>query len=63
MIIYMRIRYFQKDNVMIANVPFTGYGKAFLKDERLHPDSFIQMIIQLTYFKMHNEQVFLYMTT
>lgn len=48
---------------MIANVPFTGYGKAFLKEERLHPDSFIQMIIQLTYFKMHNEQVFLYMTT
>lgn len=48
-------RCYQKMNVLAACSPFIGYGKAFLKQHRLHPDSFIQMIIQLVYYKMHRE--------
>lgn len=47
---------------MAANFPYAGYGKAFLKEQRLHPDSFIQMVIQLTYFKIHKEFVATYET-
>lgn len=45
----------QKVNILLAYSPFTGYGKAFLKQHRLHPDSYIQMVLQLVYYKMHSE--------
>ncbi|SPP85556.1 carnitine O-acetyltransferase isoform X1 [Drosophila guanche] len=34
---------------------FEGYGKGFIKKQRLGPDSFVQMALQLAFYKMHNE--------
>lgn len=45
----------EKSNVMVDATPFVRYGKAFLKVHRLHPDSFVQMMLQLVYYRMHGE--------
>ncbi|XP_054712414.1 carnitine O-acetyltransferase-like isoform X2 [Uloborus diversus] len=34
---------------------YEAYGKDFVKSQRLSPDSFIQMAIQLAFYKIHNE--------
>lgn len=34
---------------------FTGFGKNFIKSQKLSPDSFIQMAIQLAFYRIHNE--------
>ncbi|XP_016983298.2 carnitine O-acetyltransferase [Drosophila rhopaloa] len=34
---------------------FDGYGKDFIKKQKLGPDSYIQMALQLAFFKMHSE--------
>ncbi|XP_069696475.1 peroxisomal carnitine O-octanoyltransferase [Periplaneta americana] len=33
---------------------FTGYGKDLIKTFDLHPDSFVQMALQLAYFRLHH---------
>lgn len=42
-------------NVMANCTPFVAYGKALLKEHRLHPDSYVQMMLQLVYYRMHGE--------
>lgn len=32
---------------------FTDFGKEFIKSQKMSPDSFIQMAIQLTFLKIH----------
>lgn len=39
-----------------------GYGKQFMKLHKLHPDAFIQMMLQLTYYQLHGEFVATYET-
>ncbi|XP_016950509.1 carnitine O-acetyltransferase [Drosophila biarmipes] len=34
---------------------FEGYGKDFIKKQRLGPDSFVQIALQLAFFMMHSE--------
>lgn len=34
---------------------FTGFGKAFMKKQKIHPDAFVQMALQWTYYKMHEK--------
>ncbi|EDW97707.1 carnitine O-acetyltransferase [Drosophila yakuba] len=34
---------------------FDGYGKDYIKKQRLGPDSYIQMALQLAFFKLHSE--------
>ncbi|XP_060651198.1 peroxisomal carnitine O-octanoyltransferase [Drosophila nasuta] len=34
---------------------FDDYGKEFMKSMKLHPDSFVQVILQWTYYQMHKE--------
>ncbi|XP_050691120.1 carnitine O-acetyltransferase-like isoform X3 [Eriocheir sinensis] len=34
---------------------FTGFGKNFIKSQKLSPDSFLQMAIQLAFFRIHQE--------
>ncbi|XP_017118576.1 LOW QUALITY PROTEIN: peroxisomal carnitine O-octanoyltransferase [Drosophila elegans] len=34
---------------------FDDYGKEFMKTHRLHPDSFVQVVMQWTYYQMHKE--------
>ena len=32
---------------------FDDFGKEFIKSQRMSPDSFVQMAIQLAFYKMH----------
>ncbi|EDV91028.1 peroxisomal carnitine O-octanoyltransferase [Drosophila grimshawi] len=34
---------------------FDEYGKDFMKTQKLHPDSFMQVLMQWAYYQMHNE--------
>ena len=34
---------------------FTGFGKKLIKQQKVHPDCFIQMALQLAYFKIHKK--------
>lgn len=43
------------ENVMASCEPFLGFGKGWMKEQRLAPDSFVQMILQLVYYRMHGE--------
>lgn len=39
---------------------FTEFGKNFIKQQRLSPDCFIQLALQLTYYKVHRTLVSTY---
>ncbi|XP_077978739.1 peroxisomal carnitine O-octanoyltransferase-like [Glandiceps talaboti] len=43
------------NNVEVVYQPFHGYGKKVLKTFRIHPDTFIQQVLQLTYYKLHRK--------
>jgi carnitine O-octanoyltransferase len=43
-----------KNSVIVQCQQFEGYGKSFMKAQKIHPDSFVQMALQLAYYKMHN---------
>lgn len=34
---------------------FKGFGKAFMKKQKVHPDAFIQTVLQWTYYKLHGK--------
>lgn len=38
---------------VIARENFLGYGKDFISKQKLHPDSYVQMALQLAYFRLH----------
>ncbi|KAL5285003.1 CROT family protein [Megaselia abdita] len=52
----------RKKDVLVAYTNYTTYGKEFLKQHKLHPDSFVQTVIQLTFYKLHKEIVPIYET-
>jgi len=33
------------------------YGKEFIKPLKIHPDTFVQLALQLTYYKLHGKYV------
>lgn len=41
---------------------FKGYGKNQMKDQKLHPDCYVQMALQLTYYKLHGKLASTYET-
>lgn len=45
----------QRDDVIITHEIFHDYGKDYVKSCKLHPDSFVQVIMQLAYTEMHDE--------
>ena len=47
--------YVQSSRVEVKLSTFTGYGKKYLKTQRVHPDTCVQLALQLTYYKMHNK--------
>lgn len=40
------------DDLQMSCFTFIGYGKDFIKTQRLSPDSFIQMAIQLAFYRL-----------
>ncbi|XP_016938097.4 carnitine O-acetyltransferase isoform X1 [Drosophila suzukii] len=43
------------DALQMKVLKFDGFGKDFIKKQRLGPDSFVQIALQLAFFKMHSE--------
>ncbi|XP_043218584.1 carnitine O-acetyltransferase-like [Amphibalanus amphitrite] len=39
----------------MACFTYSGYGKKFIKSQRMSPDSYIQMAIQLAFYRIHGE--------
>jgi len=37
----------------LFNFYFQEFGKQFIKNEKLSPDAFVQIALQLTYYKVH----------
>ncbi|XP_068084190.1 peroxisomal carnitine O-octanoyltransferase isoform X2 [Anabrus simplex] len=44
-----------KSLVVIVCEKFKGYGKDFIQQHKLHPDSFVQMALQLAYYRVHGK--------
>lgn len=43
------------EDLDMACFTYTGYGKKFIKSQKMSPDSYIQMAIQLAYYRIHGE--------
>lgn len=42
-----------KNTVTAQCREYPGFGKEFMKKQKVHPDAFVQMALQWTYYKMH----------
>ncbi|XP_034553326.1 peroxisomal carnitine O-octanoyltransferase [Notolabrus celidotus] len=40
-------------DLQVVCYAFTALGKAAIKDKKLHPDTFVQLAMQLAYYKLH----------
>ncbi|KAM9302990.1 peroxisomal carnitine O-octanoyltransferase isoform 2-T2 [Morus bassanus] len=46
--------YYKKvSDLQIVNYAFTPFGKALMRQKKLHPDTFVQLALQLAYYKCH----------
>ncbi|KAG5675258.1 hypothetical protein PVAND_005173 [Polypedilum vanderplanki] len=43
------------DSVTVYCQEYRNYGKNFMKLQKIHPDCFVQMALQLAYFKIHQK--------
>ncbi|XP_036922025.1 peroxisomal carnitine O-octanoyltransferase [Sturnira hondurensis] len=43
----------QSSDLQVAAHPFTAFGKTLTKKKALHPDTFIQLALQLAYYRLH----------
>ncbi|XP_034234583.1 peroxisomal carnitine O-octanoyltransferase [Thrips palmi] len=44
-----------RQKVIVIREKFTGFGKSLLVKKRIHPDTFVQMALQLTYYRLHKK--------
>ncbi|KAK7886788.1 hypothetical protein WMY93_026409 [Mugilogobius chulae] len=42
-------------DLQIVCYAFTAFGKAAIKQRKLHPDTFVQLAMQLSYYRLYNE--------
>lgn len=42
--------------------PGEHFGKDYMKSKKIHPDAFVQMVLQLAYYNLHEEFVPTYET-
>ncbi|XP_066484607.1 peroxisomal carnitine O-octanoyltransferase [Tiliqua scincoides] len=49
-------------DVQLVNYAFTSFGKALIKKQQLHPDTFVQLALQLAYYKQHGHPASCYET-
>ena len=47
--------FFQVSTVNVFVYRSEVYGKGFIKPFKIHPDTFVQMAIQLAYYKLHGK--------
>ncbi|XP_041039525.1 peroxisomal carnitine O-octanoyltransferase isoform X5 [Carcharodon carcharias] len=45
--------YKQALDVQIVSYAFTAFGKSLIKSKKLHPDIFVQLALQLAYYRFH----------
>ncbi|KAM9308557.1 peroxisomal carnitine O-octanoyltransferase [Gastrophryne carolinensis] len=45
--------YTQASDLQVVNYAFTTFGKTLVKSKKLHPDTFVQLALQLAYYKLH----------
>lgn len=51
---HAKAQYFkQASDLQIVVYPFTSFGKKLTKKKRLHPDTFVQLALQLAYYRLH----------
>ncbi|KAG9476540.1 peroxisomal carnitine O-octanoyltransferase [Eleutherodactylus coqui] len=43
----------QASDLQVANYAFTSFGKSLVKKKKLHPDTFVQLSLQLAFYKLH----------
>ncbi|XP_047101363.1 peroxisomal carnitine O-octanoyltransferase [Schistocerca piceifrons] len=48
--------------VCVTYEQYCGFGKEFMQAHRLHPDSCVQMVLQLAYYRLHNRAAPVYET-
>lgn len=46
---------FQAQDLQVVCYAFTAFGKKAVKEKKLHPDTFVQLAMQLAYYKMHKK--------
>ncbi|KAL0985401.1 hypothetical protein UPYG_G00156420 [Umbra pygmaea] len=47
-------QYFETtQDLQVVTYAFTSYGKAAIKQKKLHPDTFVQLALQLAYYRQH----------
>ena len=47
--------YFQANNLDIIAPLYKGYGKDFMRKYKLHPDSYVQMALQMAYYRIYKK--------
>lgn len=47
----------QADNLEVLNSTFADFGKSLLKSIRIHPDTCVQMALQLAYYRIYKKSV------
>ncbi|NXI63064.1 OCTC octanoyltransferase, partial [Anseranas semipalmata] len=47
------IYYKQVSDLQLVNYAFTSFGKVLIRKKKFHPDTFVQLAIQLAYYKCH----------
>ncbi|KAM9574576.1 peroxisomal carnitine O-octanoyltransferase [Guaruba guarouba] len=51
---YAKEFYYKKvSDLQLVHYAFTSFGKVLMRKQKLHPDTFVQLAIQLAYYKRH----------
>uniref|UniRef100_A0A673K378 Peroxisomal carnitine O-octanoyltransferase-like n=1 Tax=Sinocyclocheilus rhinocerous TaxID=307959 RepID=A0A673K378_9TELE len=46
---------YSKSDLQVVSYTFTSFGKAAIKKRKLHPDTFVQLALQLSYYRLHGK--------
>uniref|UniRef100_A0A671LR32 Peroxisomal carnitine O-octanoyltransferase n=1 Tax=Sinocyclocheilus anshuiensis TaxID=1608454 RepID=A0A671LR32_9TELE len=46
---------YTKSDLQIVSYAFSSFGKAAIKKRKLHPDTFVQLALQLAYYRLHGK--------
>uniref|UniRef100_A0A8C1DD58 Peroxisomal carnitine O-octanoyltransferase n=2 Tax=Cyprinus carpio TaxID=7962 RepID=A0A8C1DD58_CYPCA len=46
---------YTKSDLQLVSYAFTSFGKAAIKKRKLHPDTFVQLALQLAYYRLHGK--------